>query len=309
MHTFRFTTFAAGALLLISGAALATPVNLGNAGDYALLAAGTRWNGQTIPGSMTLGSGARIHGNVGAMSQLELGAGANVYGNANYGSLTLDPGAGSITGTAAEQSAAFWAGLRGDLTSASQAAQSMAGAVDLGAITGNYTFASTGATSVFDLTSLNLGAGNSLTLSGHAGDQFIINVANAFNMANASIVLDGISASDVLFNVYGAYGQSSFTASGGSLQGTFLAPYASMTLGDGITANGARFLAAGMTANLQDVYGDFGNGGGGPVPVPEPAALPLLLLGVIGVLALAWRRRKTAADVESQEMQRVAQTI
>lgn len=276
------------ACALTSGAVFALPVDLGNAGNYTLLATGTNiWYGQQDYGHLVLGSEAYIHGDVGARNSLNMAHGAVVYGDADFGSLIQNPGS-SIQGDATVQGSAFWDALYADVKSASQAALSLGG-VNSGSVNSTKTFARQGDLSVFNISGLNLSAGNSLTLQGNENDVFIINVGNSGFIlgGGAAIILEGLRAENVLFNMHGVLNAGHVNVAAGTMQGTYIAPDAYMQLGDGLNLDGVRFLGAGISGNLQDVYGITPPP---PVSVPEPSALLLLGLGLIGLGAM--RRRQ-----------------
>lgn len=277
-------------LMLAASYSHALPVDLGKAGDYTLLATGTNvWHGLPMYGNLELGSEAYIHGNVGVRNTLNMAHGSVVYGNADFGSLFQNPGA-AIQGDANQQGTAFWDSLYRDLKSASQAAKALGG-VDAGYINSTQTFNRQGDLSVFNITGLNLSAGNSLTLKGSADDVFIINVDYFGFMlgGGAEIILDGINADNVLFNMHGILNEGHVNVAAGAMQGTYIAPDAYMQLGDGLELDGVRFLGAGISGNLQTVHG-ITTGDNPPVVVPEPSILLLFGFGLIG-LGVARRRR------------------
>lgn len=280
-------TSAVMACALTSSAVFALPVDLGNAGNYTLLATGTNvHHGIPMYGNLELGSEAYIHGNVGSRNTLNMAHGAVIYGDADFGSLYQNPGS-SIEGGATQQGSAFWDSLYTSLKSASVAAKALGG-TNAGYINSTQTFNSQGDLSVFSITGLNLSAGHSLTLKGDADDVFIINVDYFGFMlgGGAAIILDGLSAENVLFNMHGALNNGHVNVAAGTMQGTYISPDAYMQLGDGLNLDGVRFLGAGISGNLQTVHGFTPP----PVNVPEPSALLLLGFGLIGLGVM--RRRQ-----------------
>lgn len=276
-------------LLLVANISYAGPVDLGNAGDYTLLATGTNaWYGLPMYGNLELGSAAQIYGQVGVRNTLNMAHDAAIYGAADFGGLTQNPGAVILGNANPVVDAAFWDALYLDVKSASQTAQALGG-VNSGAVNSTQTFNRQGDLSVFNISGLNLSAGHSLTLKGNAGDMFVVNVgAGGFMLGGgAAIILEGISADNVLFNMYGILNEGHVNVAAGTMKGTYIAPDAYMQLGDGLNLEGVRFLAAGISGNLQTVQGI--PNGQPPVVVFEPSAL--LLLGV-GLLGLSLIRRR-----------------
>jgi hypothetical protein len=279
-------------LILAASYSYAGPIDLGKAGDYTLLATGTSvWNGAPLYGNLVLGSEAYIHGNVGVRDELNMGSGAIIYGDADFGSVNYGAGT-SIMGSATQQNATFWDDLYQDLKSASQSAKALGG-VNAGYINSSQTFNSQGDLSVFNITGLNLTAGNSLTLKGSANDVFIINVDYFGFMlgGGAAIILDGISAENVLFNMHGLLNAGHVNVAAGTMKGTYIAPDAYMQLGDGLDLEGVRFLGAGISGNLQTVHGF--PGATPPVEIPEPSMLLLLGLGLLGLGVVRLKSTKT----------------
>lgn len=279
---------AAALVFLAASYAHALPIDLGKAGDYTLLATGTAvHHGLPLYGNLELGSEAYIHGNVGVRNTLNMAHGAVVFGNADFGGLFQNPGA-VIQGDANQQGAAFWDSLYSDLKAASLAAKALGG-VSAGYINSTQTFHRQGDLSVFNISGLNLSAGHSLTLKGNADDVFIVNVDYFGFMlgGGAAIVLDGVRAENLLFNMHGALNDGHVNVAAGTMQGTYIAPDAYMQLGDGLHLDGVRFLGAGISGNLQTVQGISGETP--PVQLPEPSALLLLGLGLLG---LSWGRRR-----------------
>jgi hypothetical protein len=114
---------------------------------------------------------------------------------------------------------------------------------------------------------INLGAGQSLTLSGTASDIFVINVSGTLSRSgNAKLLVSGVPLQHVIYNFISSSGTIN-TGIGDVMNGIFLAPNYSMTL-DGIW-NGE--IISGKTIQLLS-----GVRINGPSPVREPGTFLLL---------------------------------
>lgn len=178
--------------------------------------------------------------------------------------------------------------------SASEAFEAMVATqtVSGGMVSGTTTIHSTGGINVIDISSLNLGNGQKLTLNGAVGDQFIINVSGKFVLNSGQIVLTGgLTQDDVVFNVT-ASGNAVQTSGGlnneSIINGILLAINSGIAMSPGLI-NG-ELIAGGHTVHL--VSGASVNQVDRDVGVPEPSTY--LLLGT-GLLALGCIGRKRAA--------------
>jgi len=275
-------TLAALSCSIISSMAIASPVYLGDAGEYTMLALGG-----VGEGSLIVGAGANITGNVGARWFLNLAPGVVINGDVDAGILNKHSDV-IITGDVKTLTESKWQGLHNELVITSDDASSLDGK-DLDGIYVSTTLSSYDYLSVFNINGeLMLDSSESLTLSGNANNKIIINVSGLFKFSSgASIVLDGFKAENVLFNFTG----TGFVETGGSiLSGTFLGLERHFSLGDGATLLDTRFLGKSMSANAQTV-----------IPpskltitsVGGPSATLLILVALAGLL----RQRTRAAQV------------
>jgi hypothetical protein len=89
-----------------------------------------------------------------------------------------------------------------DASTSSSTAVALPATQTYGAITGTQTITGNGGLDVIDIASLH---NPDLTISGDSSDLFVFNVAGLFqtNQTNQPIILNGISASQILWNLTG----------------------------------------------------------------------------------------------------------
>jgi Ice-binding-like len=212
---------------------------LSSAGSFAVL-------GLTAGNVIISEGNTRVTGNVGVGPQ---DGGALLKATID-GTLFLDPTAHPdihpdlvVTQGTVTQS------LTTPVAAAIQASASLAGLPSTqtyGDITTNVTFVGNGGTNVISLNSVNL-VKRTLTISGGANDVFIFNVAGQFNFASSQIVLNGVSAANVLWNLPGAGGDVDIFKSVTVAYGVFLAPLRNVEL-DGSVLGGS--IIAGGTIKI-----------------------------------------------------------
>ncbi len=297
LATSRFVgAVAATALFIVapmrSASADFISTELGAAGNFAVLDINSNGNvsisGPAPPGSIlgnvgVLGtsSGNFSDSGVPLIGSLYLGGSqtANFSGGAlPIGGVLTDQGAllSSAASSAAKASSAFSALTPTQTVSGSQITN-----------TTTITAGNPGGLNVINLSSITLGNGAVLTLSGSAGTEFILNDSGGMALNSADIVLaGGLTANDVVFNVTG----NNVQASGGLLNesvlaGTILAPNENVQLSPGsfagsIISGGNINIASG--ANVSGVNG-------APAPLIGASIPSFLILG--GLLLALWLRR------------------
>jgi choice-of-anchor A domain-containing protein len=187
-----------------------------------------------------------------------------------------------------------------DSVSASLAADAANGTVSV-------SYSITGSDANLNIFNLSAGSfsGATINITAPAGSTVIVNVpGGADSFANGSINLNGVSASNVIFNFNSA---TTLALSGIAFNGTILAPYADFT-GSWGQINGQLIAdSASGTTQLNEVLftGKMGSISAASSQVqstPEPSTWLLLLTGAGAVVLL--RSRQTAATRLPDKFQR-----
>jgi hypothetical protein len=156
------------------------------------------------------------------------------------------------------------------------------------AINGTTTINGTAPVNVLNISSLHLGNGQSLTLNGPPGSQFVINNSGNFTLNSGHINLTGgLTPSDVVINQTAPSGDLS--TSGGLnnesvVNAILLAPNQGIAFAPGLV-NG-EVISGGSTVHF--VSGASVN----MPPVPAPPSMVLMCIGGTAVLGLAARSRR-----------------
>lgn len=284
-HLFCCLILLALSTIVFAAPAAADGLNLGTAGNYALVDLG---NGTTlglnsgpINGSVLLGNGVNAAFSGGNNGQITgtLFYDSTVTGTNTFSQLQIAPTT-MLVSTSVTSAA---------LTSANNVAAFAASLVPtqtLGTINSATTFTGNGGLNVIDVTSIQNAP---LTFKGTASDIFVINVSGTFQ-TNQTMTLNGVLPSQILFNFTGTLGNVFQTSGGDVLFGTFLAA-------DGGSFN---FSNLSLTGELINTDGDvqYVSGSRTPtfssftMPTPEPGTLLSLFSGL---LALAGFRRRRFA--------------
>lgn len=273
-------------------AASASPISLGEAVNYAVLAGPYvefSYNGPgDIQGDVAIGS----HGHINWASP------AQIHGTVFEDSNVSGPNSG-VTPTGGFQSR----NLSQAISDAQAAAAAVHAATPTASVPGgtvnitnpahNVTVLGGAGENFLSLSGLKISNG-SLTLNAPTGAKFFVDVTGDFTLSGSSSILlgGGLTPSDVLFNLAGLGSSLSITGSG-TFGGTLMALSRDVAVHD-INFDGALIAAFGSatkTYKIADTSGfDIVNKPFAPVPVP--AALPLMgsALAALGLV----RRKRTA---------------
>jgi hypothetical protein len=244
--------------------------------DIALNGPGTT-NGNVAVSSGTLSlngsAGPEVHGNV----YLAGGAGISIGNPPQVTGTVFTNQNLSQPNTDARQASQTFAGLTPNVTVAG------------GQVNSTTTILAIAGLNVVDVSNIHLGNGQTLTLNGPAGSEFIINDSGNLTLNSGQILLaGGVTNTDVVINDT-ATGNAISASGGGNasvVNGIILAPNSGIAFSPGLV-NG-EVIAGGSTIH-------FVSGAGVNQPsiptVPEPSTY---LLMASGLAALVWLGRKRA---------------
>jgi PEP-CTERM motif-containing protein len=316
-----FTVFAG---LVLAGfavpAAYADTLDLGAASNFVIYGYGSAFTNLDNPGAVFIngnvgigtggavnigGTNVNISGdiffadaNANSTSQFVVGNGADHIGGAACTSTATCLATGNVifsNANALNAEAAV-----NNLYNTSRVLATTAGSPS-GALSSNFTWTGNGGTNVASLSSLTLSAGSTLTLKGGAGDIFILNITGNFmGSSGGSIVLDGISPDQVLFNMICTGASQSCNSS---------------DINEPAVSFSGSFVGAGIVLGLDsDITQDTPGGGWTgrffgdtdetiklfseatitqpttTTTVPEPSSVALLGAGIFGLLGFARRK-------------------
>jgi len=278
--------------LLLPGTAKASVVDLGQAGQFTLLAlgGGIQDSGPTGPDA----NPDSVSGPVGVVSagQKFENSGSRIYNGPIY-LHTGDTFNNSAPGVPQPQSSAsidaMLAQAKSDAFSASSFASSLAATATFGTINNTTSITENAAGNyVFNITAISFSGGKALTLSAPAGSTYLLNISSGLTLSPGSILLaGGLTADNVLINYTGS---SNISLSGGGnasrIYSAILAPNAHVQITPG-------FIAGSIIADSIQM-----SSGANVVPVPEVAPSSVIF-GFLGLIVAVSSRRALAGRVRA----------
>lgn len=234
--------------------------------------------------------GLVVDGNIGVAAN----ASAAISSGTVNGSFYVDP-SGTVTQSGGENVPVIVQSLAAAQTAAINLATFAANAAkaptqSFSSITSAMTITGDGGENVIDITGsagIHLSGGN-LTISGGPKDYFIIDVEGSQGMqlsGNTNIVLQGVSANEVLWYFPGTANNILQTSGDSDTRGIFLAPNGGIQINGGYHVS--EFIAGGPLSFQSN-----------PTIVPEPAWAPFCIIGAAS-LGMLIRRRLTTNKTSS----------
>ena len=270
-------------VLGLCSAAKADAINLGAAGDYAVLGL----NGAQV----NLSSGPlQVNGNV--------GTGAN--GSVNFSSGTVtgridrDPSAsvnisGGTTFVNGGVHSVNFSPIQSAALAQASSAATLTATQTFSSITNPVTISSNQAVNVVSVTGDIHLSGGTFAIDGSASDEFIFNVVGGFELSgNTNMTLSGgITADHVLFNFLGS-GMQVQTSGQSSTVGTFLGLDRVFNINGGVH-DGAFISEQTLSFQSNPVINHPS-----PVPLPAPLAASLTLIAGVGLLQVLLRKASSS---------------
>jgi choice-of-anchor A domain-containing protein len=283
---------ATAALATMVSPASASVVDLGQAGQFTLLALGG-----SIDDSGPLGPQGDPYSVNGPVGVVTSGEKFQASGSVTYnGPIFLHSGVGfnsSAKGvpqpTMSSSVDAMLAQAKQDAFAASNFALGLAPTQTLGTVNSNLSITQQSVGNyVLKITSINFSGDKALTLSAPAGSTFVLNISDSIVLTSGSIkVAGGITAADVLINYTGT-SDVRFSGGGNTSEvfATILAPNATVGLHPGLVVGSVIANAITMSS------------GADVVPVPEVAPSSVLF-GFLGLIVAFGSRRVLGARVRA----------
>jgi choice-of-anchor A domain-containing protein len=281
--------------LLLPGTSKASVVNLGQAGQFTLLAMGGG-----IDDSGPLGPQSNPYSVDGPVGVVTDGQKFQASGSVTYNGpvflhsgVTFNssaPGVPQPTMSAAVDSMLQQA--KQDAFAASAFALTLSPNQTFGTINNNTLIQENSVGNyVFNINDINFSGAKNLTLSAPAGSTYVLNISNGIVLTSGSIlVAGGLSAADVLINYTGT-ADVRFSGGGNTSQvyGTILAPNATVGLHPGLVVGSVIADAISMSS------------GANVVPVPEVAPSSVIC-GFLGLVVAVSSRRALSARLRASKL-------
>ncbi len=281
---------AAAAFIALSAPHAKAGFSLGDASNFGVL-----YDGSSSTLSMT---SATITGNVGAGGGSVYASGTTVDGDLDFAQSNVHQShlhSTTVSGTINYSQSNVSPDLQ-SMHNLSLSLQSEGGTIlnniDLNGTGGNYTInASQGELDLqgdrvfwIDASNFTFDNGNTITINGDAaGDSVVFNITGGDIAFGGGIVLNGLDADQVLFNV--ADGNNvTIDSNQAMVQGVFLDPTGTMSL-DNSVLNGRFYGGSGgdMTISNSSLIDPLPDGGA----VPEPSSLALMACAFLGFMVTA----------------------
>jgi hypothetical protein len=285
----------------ISQASASTFVISGDATNFAVLYEGTaghklQTNNSNITGNIGIGGTGQFAPAGGCVGNCVI-TGTVEFSAANTGQYGTNPGT-TVTGGATFGNS----NVQTDLNSLNTLSTTLAGtagtslAINTGGSGGSQTVNALSGTldafgnRVFTATGLQFNNGSTLFINGDAaGDSVVFNIASNAQFGG-TIILSGLSADQVLFNITGTGHALQLTTNGAVLVGDFLDPLGAISANHAVI-DGRVF--GGDSVDLGLVSGVTLNA---PISaVPEPSTWAMMIFGFAGIGFMTYRRKSKPA--------------
>ena len=271
--------------LLLSHSVNASPIDLGQAADYTILAAGTV-SISSGGGTLTLGSEAHVFGSAGGRGFVQAAGGVQIDENLTGGSFSLSPDIVVGNAPQTQLSPADWNIIYQGMVTASAEASGLPDQTIINQIVSSTSLgvAGSGLSAYHVQGQFLLGSADTLTITGGASDRVVVNVDGGMDLASgAAIVMSGgIQPQNVLFNFTGGGYAQAVQIGAANFSGIYLGPKMFFSIGDGATMTATQVLGSGISGNIQDMT----------PPIPEPNTAVLVGLGLLGLAARSRTRAR-----------------